>query len=109
MLHNDTLMRYAKIMLKNNRLCLLRMPVLGALCAAIFVFVSANSALAQDWRFEPILKIGGEYDDNATLDSRTDEELELNGYLVDARVAIKYASPTTSFFVEPRRAGEARQ
>ena len=78
------------------------MPVLRALCAAIFVFASANSALAQDWRFEPILKIGGEYDDNATMDSRTDEEIELSGYLLDARADIKYASPTTSFFVQPR-------
>ncbi len=78
------------------------MPVLRALCAAIFVYASANSALAQDWRFEPKLKIGGEYDDNATLDSRTDEEIELSGFLVDASANIRYASPTTSFFVQPR-------
>ena len=101
MLPNHTLIRYVKIMLKNNRLCLLRMPVLRALCAAIFVFASANSALAQDWRFEPRFKVGGEIDDNATMDSRTDEEIELTGYLVDASADIIYASPTTSFFVQP--------
>ena len=77
------------------------MPVLRALCAVIFVVASANSALAQDWRFEPILKVGGEYDDNATLDPRTDQEVDLSGLLLDARADIYYTSPTTTFFVQP--------
>ena len=78
------------------------MSVLRALCAAIFVFASANSALAQDWRFEPIFKVGGEYDDNATLDPRTDQEVDVSGLLLEARADVYYSSPATSFFVQPR-------
>jgi len=87
--------------MKTNKLRLLRMPDLRVLCAAVFAFASANSALAQDWRFEPILKVGGEYDDNATLDPRTDEEVDLSGILLNARADIYYTSPTTTFFVQP--------
>jgi hypothetical protein len=72
------------------------------LIAATFTFASANTALAQDWRFEPIVKVGGEFDDNATLDIRTDLEVELKGYLLDLRADVNYSSPTTSFFVQPR-------
>jgi hypothetical protein len=88
--------------MKNNKLRLLPMPVLRALCAAIFVFASANSALAQDWRFEPIFKVGAEFDDNATLDPRTDQEVDVTGLLLEARADVYYSSPTTSFFVQPR-------
>ena len=87
--------------MKNNKLRLLHMPVLRALCAAIFVFASTNSALAQDWRFEPIFKVGGEYDDNSRLDPRTDQELDLSGLLLDARADIYYSSPATRFFLQP--------
>lgn len=87
--------------MKNNKLRLLCMPILRALCALILVVAFANSALAQDWRFEPILKVGGEYDDNATLDPRTDQEVDLSGLLLDARADIYYTSPTTTFFVRP--------
>jgi hypothetical protein len=80
--------------MKNNRLHLPRLSVLCALCTVIFAFASADSALAQDWRFEPIFKVGGEYDDNATLDPRTDQEVDLSGLLLDAR--------TTAFSLQPR-------
>ena len=94
--------RNAKITMKNNRLRLARLPVVGAVCAAVFLFVSADSALAQEWRFEPILKIGGEYDDNATLDPRTDQEVSVSGLLFDARANVRYSSPNTSFLIQPR-------
>ena len=61
-----------------------------------------NNAKAQDWRFEPIMKVGAEYDDNASLSIRTDQEVELTGFLLDLRADIKYASPTTSFVIQPR-------
>jgi hypothetical protein len=86
----------------NNNLCSFRDFVLRALCAAISVFALASSALAQDWRFEPILRGGVEFDDNATLDPRTDEEIVLTGLLVEGSVDLYFSSPRTSFFVEPR-------
>ena len=96
-------MEIAHIMMKKNSLVSLPCsPVLLILCMAISVIASPDSALAQDWRFEPKFKVGGEFDDNATMDSRTDEEVELSGYLIDASADIKYNSPKTSFFVQPR-------
>ena len=40
---------------------------------------STTIAVAQDWRFDPILKVGYEIDDNAALSIRTDEEVEIAG------------------------------
>jgi hypothetical protein len=88
--------------MKNNRLRLPRLSVLFAVCTAIFAFASASSALAQDWRFEPIFKVGGEYDDNSTLNTRTDQEVDLSGLLLEARADIYYTSPTATFFVQPK-------
>lgn len=85
----------------NNKLRLFSMPIRRALSALVLILAFANSALAQDWRFEPILKIGGEYDDNATLDPRTDQEVDLSGLLLNARADIYYTSPATTFFVRP--------
>lgn len=79
-----------------------RLLVRIVLSTVVFGVALANSALAQDWQFEPIVKVGGVIDDNATLRIRTDEEVELTGYLLDAKADINYSSPTTSFFVQPR-------
>jgi hypothetical protein len=61
-----------------------------------------NIAGAQNWRLEPIMRVGGEYDDNATLDVRTDSEIKLEGFLADLRADISYSSETTTFFLQPR-------
>jgi hypothetical protein len=88
--------------MKNNRLHLSYLSVLGALCTMAFAVLPTKSALAQDWRFEPIFRAGGEYDDNATLDPRTDQEVELSGYLLSARADIFYSSQASSFFLQPK-------
>jgi len=89
--------------MKNNSLVPLpRLSVISALCTVILTIAWANSALAQQWRSEPVFKVGGEYDDNAELDPRTDEEVDETGFLLDARADINYASPSTSFSVQPR-------
>jgi len=71
-------------------------------CALVAAFSLSNPALAQDWRFEPIIGVGLSLDDNPTLDIRTDEEVDLQGILLDARANIRYSSPRTSFFMQPR-------
>jgi hypothetical protein len=76
--------------------------VRGLSCALIFSGFLVDVATAQDWRFEPILRVGGESDDNATLNVRTDQEVELQGVLVDALADIRYSSPKSSFFLQPR-------
>ena len=89
--------------MKNNKLVSLPgRPLLLVLCMAFSAVGSPNFAQAQDWKFEPIVRVGGEYDDNARLDPRTDEQVELTGYLLDLRADIKYSSQTTSFFLQPR-------
>jgi len=88
-----------KIMKLNS---LLRPSICTAICALLILSLPVNTALAQDWRFEPIIKVGGELDDNATLDSRTDEEVRLEGYLLDLRADINYRSPKSTFFIQPK-------
>jgi hypothetical protein len=87
--------------MKNNILFDSRLPALRVLCVAILFVASASTALAQDWRLEPIFRVGGEFDDNATLNPRTDEEIQLTGLLFDASVDVDFSSPTTSFSMQP--------
>lgn len=77
-------------------------PFLLVLGTVILVGALPGSAQAQDWRIEPIFRLGGEYDDNATLATRTDEEVELTGYLIDFRANVNYSSQRTEFFLQPR-------
>ena len=88
---------------KNNRLvALIRSLALFVLLTAVLAVSLPNFAQAQDWRFEPILSIGVETDDNANLNIRTDQEINSTATLIDARADINYTSPTTSFFVQPK-------
>ena len=81
----------------------LRLPIVRlALLTMVVVLAPVDLTLAQSWRFEPAVRAGFEYDDNSTLNVRTDEEVELRGYLIDMSVTARYASPATSFFVQPR-------
>ena len=90
--------------MKNNKpVSLPRLPVLLLLCTAFSATASPNSAQAQEWRFEPILRAGLVADDNPKLSTRTDEEIDLTGYLLDVRADIYYASSDiTSFSFQPR-------
>jgi hypothetical protein len=70
----------------------------GAICVVV---AGMSSALA-DWRIEPGLRLGGEYDDNAILDFRTDLEQEISGYIVEGVARFAYDSQLTDFFATPR-------
>lgn len=96
-------MEYARMKTKKRSVVSLRRsPVLLLFCMALMATVLPESTQAQDWRIEPIVRFGGEYDDNATLRARTDEEIELAGLLLDMRADINYTSATSSFFLQPR-------
>jgi len=73
-----------------------------AFCTIVAVFSLPGIAQAQDWRFEPILSAAYEINDNATLTIRTDEEVKLQGYLLDAKANIRYSSPKTDFYMQQR-------
>lgn len=88
--------------MKNKKLQLPRCFVPSVICTVIFAVAPTGTAVAQDWRFEPILRVGGERDDNATLEPQSDQEVELSGLLLDASANIVYASPAASFSLQPR-------
>ena len=79
-------------------------PSLFRIAALVLILgiVPVDAVLAQAWEIRPSLRFGGEFDDNATLDIRTDEEVELQGYLVDIAADLVFDSPTTRFNIEPR-------
>ena len=87
-----------------NRLVpLYRLPgfVLG--CIVAVAIAVPGLAHAQEWRFEPIAKLGLVTDDNATLSIRTDDDVQLDGYLLDVLANIQYSSSDiTTFFLQPR-------
>ena len=94
-------MKHARLKSTKNILVSLSRPMV-LLSLLVSVVAVPQFALAQDWRFEPVVRVGGEYDDNATLDIRTDTEVNLEGFLVDLRADVTYSSATTSFFFQPR-------
>jgi len=73
-----------------------------ALCISVLALGLAGPANAQNWDLEPKIKVGAEYDDNAELDTRTDEEVSLSGGLLDLSADIKYSSENATFLFQPR-------
>jgi len=69
---------------------------------AITAILVGMSTAAADWRIEPALRLGAEYDDNAILDFRTDLEQEISGYIVEGIARFTYDSQLTDFFATPR-------
>lgn len=95
-------MRVSRIAIENDILPKsLRPLVLFSLGIAFLAVAMPNLARAQEWRFEPIIKVGAEYDDNADLDIRTDEEVSLSGGLLDLSADIKYSSENATFLFQP--------
>jgi hypothetical protein len=95
-------MKLAQI--RNKKISALSLPLPSLfllLTFAVLIVASPQLAQAQEWRFEPIVRVGGETDDNARLDSRTDREVKLEGFLVDLKANISYSSAKTSFIMNP--------
>ena len=61
-----------------------------------------ENTLAQKWQIAPTVRVGAEYDDNARLDTRTDLEVELEGWLAELEARLLYASQRTEFEATPR-------
>ncbi len=60
----------------------------------------AGTAMAE-WRFDPIIRAAYDFDDNARLSGRTDEEIELSGYIVEGSVDMTYRSARSFFSLRP--------
>lgn len=74
--------------------------------AIAFVVLSSSVLLtptpaAAQWKFDPVLRAAWDFDDNATLTGRTDEEIELSGYIAEASVDLVYESPNAFFSFRP--------
>ena len=76
----------------------------SGLCAISFVILlGAMSAVeAAEWRFEPVLRVAGEFDDNPILSIRTDVDKNESGYIVEGSAKIAYGSDKTDFYITPR-------
>jgi len=72
-----------------------------AIVAATSIF-GMQSAQAQDWRFDPIIRAGYELDDNATLSANPDASDEIEGYIIDVAATIGYATERTTFDITPK-------
>ena len=74
----------------------------AGLCTIVFSILLAtiSSVEAAEWRIEPVLRIAGDYDDNAFLSTRTDIESE-TGYIAEASARFSYGSDTTDFYITP--------
>ena len=76
---------------------------LKILCLAIGVL--QTGVATADWKFDPILRAAWDYDDNATLSGRTDEEIELSGYIAEASVDLVRESERGFFSLRPMYRG----
>jgi len=96
-------MNYFQVNTKSDFLASLkRAPVILLLCVAVALVATAPTSVhAQEWRFEPVVRVGAEYDDNARLDIRTDEEVTLEGYLANLEAIVSYSSDRTAFVFQP--------
>jgi hypothetical protein len=56
---------------------------------------------AAEWRIEPLIRVAGDFDDNAVLTPRTDVDADISGYIIDASAKFAYSSEITNFFVTP--------
>ena len=65
-----------------------------------FALVMASAANAE-WQFDPILRIGWDYDDNAIMSTRTDGEQKLSGLIAEASVDIRSDSETSYVSLRP--------
>ncbi len=74
------------------------------LCTITFIILLGTIAAAEaaEWRFDPVFRIAGDYDDNPFLSIRTDVDENVSGYLAEAGVKIAYRSETADFSIRPR-------
>ena len=68
----------------------------------LVLVLSAPATYAQQTTLEPVLRVGYEHDDNATLSTFTIEEQEISGILLDASLRYGYRSPKTTLTATAR-------
>ena len=64
--------------------------------------LGVQTVTAAEWRLEPELRVGYEYDDNAVLITIGGATAEIEGYILEASATIGYATERTTFDITPR-------
>jgi hypothetical protein len=63
--------------------------------------LAATSVQGAEWKIDPLIRAAANFDDNATLSFRTDNEESISGYILEGSARFAYASEITNFFVTP--------
>ena len=72
-----------------------------ACVASAFAMLAATSVQGAEWKIDPLIRAAANFDDNATLSFRTDNEESISGYILEGSARFAYASEITNFFVTP--------
>ncbi len=64
-------------------------------------FFGVQTVTAAEWRLQPELRVGYEYDDNAVLIDVAGATAEIEGYILEASATIGYATERTTFGITP--------
>lgn len=87
----------------NSKLLLRKFIGVPTFCiTAAACLLAMDIAEAQDWTFDPVLRVGYEYDDNAPLNENPGPNEDIQGYLLEGFATIGYATERTTFDVTPR-------
>ena len=72
-----------------------------ACVASALALLAAKPVQGAEWQIDPMIRAAANFDDNATLSFRTDNEEAISGYIVEGSARFAYASELTNFFVTP--------
>ena len=65
-------------------------------------FFGVQTVTAAEWRLEPELRVGYEFDDNAVLVTIGGATAEIDGYIIEGSATLGYATERTTFDITPR-------
>ena len=71
-----------------------------AMLAAVSI-LGERTAQAADWRFDPVIRVGYEFDDNAPLAVSPDSSDEVQGYIIEGSATIGSATQRNTFDITP--------
>ncbi len=76
--------------------------VVRAVLLTLGGIAGAAAAHASDWSFNPLLSVGGTYDDNYLMDSDTQGPISVSGADIEGQVDLRRATPTGYVSLVPR-------
>jgi hypothetical protein len=71
-------------------------------CSLVACMLLGQASHAQQWVLQPEIRIGGEYDDNARLQSDSTAVEEIDGYILEGSLGIGYNTQRTTFQLTPK-------